>query len=325
MNRPHASPPAPGADAGSRKLSDLVPGGDPAAVAAEVGYLLKTMRMPDAAPPVQHACDRVMDLFEGRFPGYRACNTEYHDLRHTTDVFLATARMIHGAVSDGTPLPVRLVATALTAALVHDAGYIQEEHDTEGTGAKHTVRHVARSIAFLERFGAGFGLASEQIEAAQLMVLCTDLAVEVRSLAFPSDTVELLAKMLGAADLVAQMADRTYLEKLLFLYREFVEAGVGGFESERDLLEKTIAFYDNFERRLRTVLDGTDRFLATHFAVRWRIPCDLYRVSIDNQKRYLTKIINRPDRDHRDFLKREGIVERIRRQQVARPSGETSS
>jgi len=321
VNRSPASPPVPEPAATSRKLSDLVPGGDPAAVAAEVRHLLERMRMPDAAPPVQHACHRVMDLFGGRFPGYRACNTEYHDLRHTTDVFLAMARMIHGAASDGHALPARLVVTALTAALLHDAGYIQEEHDTEGTGAKHTVRHVARSIEFLERFGDGFGLASDEIENAQLMVLCTDLAVEVGSLDFPSDTVELLAKMLGGADLVAQMADRTYLEKLLFLYREFVEAGVGGFESERDLLEKTIAFYDNFERRLRTVLDSTDRFLATHFEARWQIPCDLYRVAIDNQKRYLTKILSRPDRDHRDFLKREGIVERIRRQQASRPPG----
>ena len=325
MNRPPASRPAPDTAGESRKLSDLVPGGDPAAVAAEVVYLLEAMRMPAAVPPLQHACDRVVGLFEGRFPGYRACNTEYHDLRHTTDVFLAMARMIHGAAADGNTLPARLVVTALTAALVHDAGYIQEEHDTEGTGAKHTVRHVARSIEFLERFGDGFGLASDEIESAQLMVLCTDLAVEVGSLDFPSDTVELLAKMLGGADLVAQMADRTYLEKLLFLYREFVEAGVGGFESERDLLEKTIAFYDNFERRLRTVLDGSDRFLATHFAVRWQIPCDLYRLAIDNHKRYLKKIICRPDRDHRDFLKREGIVERIRRQQDPRPPDATSS
>ena len=223
--------------------------------------------------------------------------------------------MIHGADADGIRLSPQMVTAALVAALVHDTGYIQEKDDTEGTGAKHTIRHVARSIAFMERHGERLGLGPEQIGPGQMMVLCTDLAVDIRSLTFASQQAELLAKMLGAADLLAQMADRTYLEKLLFLYREFVEAGVGGFESERDLLEKTITFYDTIEARLETVLDGTDRFLATHFQTRWQIPVNLYRIAIENQRQYLQKILDRPHRSHREFLKREGIVERIRSQQ----------
>lgn len=313
MNRPSATRSATPPAAETRKLSDLVNAGDPPAIIAEVCHLLDQMRMGGLVPTVDQAFAVVLDLFEGRFPGYRPCNTEYHDLRHTTDVFLTTARMVHGAVAGGTALHPRQVATVLISALGHDTGYIQETSDTEGTGAKHTVRHVARSIEFLDRHRDRFGLSPEEVEAGQVMILCTDLAVDIETLAFADETMELLAKILGGADLLAQMADRTYLEKLLFLYREFVEAGVGGFENERDLLEKTISFYDAFERRLTDVLGGTDRFLRTHFETRWQIPKDLYRESIDNQKHYLQTILSQPERDHREFLKRDGIVARLRR------------
>ena len=43
----------------------------------------------------------VKDLYHGHFSGYRACNTGYHDLGHATATFLAMARLIHGAVLDG--------------------------------------------------------------------------------------------------------------------------------------------------------------------------------------------------------------------------------
>src|SRR5687767_8853103 len=36
------------------------------------------------------------DLFEGRFAGYLACDTLYHDMRHTLDMTLAMARLIDG-------------------------------------------------------------------------------------------------------------------------------------------------------------------------------------------------------------------------------------
>ena len=35
-------------------------------------------------------------LFEGRYPGYLACDTLYHDMRHTLDMTLATARLVDG-------------------------------------------------------------------------------------------------------------------------------------------------------------------------------------------------------------------------------------
>src|SRR5918996_2111087 len=46
--------------------------------------------------PLSRAFDDLRALFEGRFPGYLACDTLYHDLRHTLDMTLAMARLIDG-------------------------------------------------------------------------------------------------------------------------------------------------------------------------------------------------------------------------------------
>src|SRR4030042_1064708 len=43
----------------------------------------------------------VEKLFRGHYPGYQACNTDYHDLQHTLHVFLAMARLMHGAFVEG--------------------------------------------------------------------------------------------------------------------------------------------------------------------------------------------------------------------------------
>ena len=46
--------------------------------------------------PLWRAFDDMKALFAGRYPGYLACDTLYHDLRHTLDMTLATARLIDG-------------------------------------------------------------------------------------------------------------------------------------------------------------------------------------------------------------------------------------
>ncbi len=262
--------------------------------------------------PVATAFNTIVNIYEGKHPGFKACNTEYHDLQHTTDTFLAMARLLHGAFLNGETFANRHIILGLIAALFHDAGYIQEEHDREGTGAKYTVQHEERSANLLERFGLDFALSEDETAACRVMILCTDISVDPSTMTFPSAQIELLAKMLTASDLMAQMADRSYLEKLLFLYHEFKEANVGGYESELDLLKKTVTFYEFVSRRLETMIDRLDKFMASHFVSRWNIHSNLYQEAMDRQKNYLLQILNMPDLDPRDQLKRAGIVERLR-------------
>jgi hypothetical protein len=141
-----------------------------------------------------------------------------------------------------------------------------------------------------------------------VMIHCTDLETDVSSVAFPSARVALLAKMLGCADLIAQMADRIYLEKLFYLYREFKEGEVSDYADEMDLLTKTLAFFPMVDQRIKEQLGGYDQMAKAHFASRWNISRNLYQEAIDKQKRYLEFILSQPDCDPAKFLRRKNIV-----------------
>jgi len=295
-----------------KKLSDLVNMDSPDAVMEEVGIILSLVSPTGDPRAVKDAFATSVCLFNGDYPGYRACNTDYHDFRHTTDTFLAMARLIHGAVLAGKTFADRDLALGLIAILFHDTGYIQKKHDNRGTGAKYTVRHVQRSMDFLERHGPEHGLTPKEIAVCKNMILCTDLSVEIDEILFQRPGVELLGKMVGTADLVAQMADRTYLEKLLFLYREFEEGNVDGFENEIDLLHKTVGFYDFIDLRLATKLGDTEQFMEAHFIERWDIHADLYRTAIENQKIYLQDILEKAGKDPFEYMRRDGIVDAAR-------------
>ena len=298
------------------QLSELVDINSPKAVLEEVRQIFRSI-LPDAEMSrVCAAFNLVVDMFRGDYPGYRACNTEYHDLRHTTDVLLAMARIIHGAMLTDRGLTFQQVELGLTAALLHDSGYIQETKDRKGTGAKYTANHVERSADFLEKSGAQLDLTAEEIAAGRQIIICTDLAVDLMSVEFSSDRYALLGQLLGAADLLAQMADRTYLEKLLFLYYEFREAGVGGYANELDLLRRTVGFYDVIARRLEKIQADIDLFMSAHFASRWGVSLNLYQEAIDRQKDYLKQILNLPDSDPLTHLKRDGIVEQVHKKYV---------
>lgn len=192
----------------------------------------------------------------------------------------------------------------MVAALLHDIGYLQETDDDQGTGSKYTDTHVLRSIEFTEEHGSELDLTDRDVGIITDMILCTDLAVNLADINFESPEIALLGKMLGAADLVAQMADRSYLEKLLFLYNEFKEAGIGDYKNHLDLLQKTIDFYDFVDNRLTTILASTDRFLDAHFKFRWKVSPNPYRQSIENQHTYLKSILEIPDSDPREYLRR---------------------
>jgi len=295
-------------------LYDLVQMDSPEAVLDEVLIVLRLISPDYDVTPVTDAFMTTVNLYEGRYPGYQACNTEYHDLNHITDTFLVMARLIHGAVIDGGSFSDREIAIGLIAALLHDAGYIQEQHDSEGTGSKYTIIHVERSMAFFGAYGKQYGLSNEEIAAGQNMIHCTDLNVDISTIPFQPTVVEVLGKMLGTADLLAQMSDRKYLEKLLFLYYEFKEGMVDGYESEVDILRKTVGFYDFIAQRLETALDGVDRFILPHLVARWDIHVDLYHQAIQNQKNYLHQILAIPDSDPRDYLRRDKVVDKVRKE-----------
>jgi hypothetical protein len=255
----------------------------------------------------------TLKLFHGEYPGYRSCNTGYHDLDHTIAVFLATARLIHGMVLLNHSFNPHGIFLGLTAALFHDAGFIQTKDDLGGTGAKYTLGHEERSIEFVRTYFATRGLSKDDGENCSHMIACTILRVTPSQIPFPDSETALLGKIVGTADLLAQMADRNYLEKLLFLYKEFVEAGVPGFESEMELLQKTESFYKEFsKKRMEMDLGNLAPMIRHHFVERWGIDQDLYEVCILKNIDYLKSILESIDHDYHLKLRRGGIVTKLK-------------
>jgi hypothetical protein len=264
--------------------------------------------------PVDKAFLLAKRLYDGRFPGYLACAVEYHDFTHIVAVFAAASRLIDGCVLSGIELEGSLAAETLIAAMLHDTGYIRKEAETSGTGAQYTKEHVDRSSAFVLREAEAFDLPDASARRIARMILGTDLARPWEGLEFDSEEERLGAEILAAADLLGQMADRAYLEKLLFLYYEFVEAGIGGYASAFDILRKTAGFYASTRQRLDGVLGRVSSRSREHFAARYGTPRDLYREAIERQMAYLDSILADDSTNFRTKLKRMDLeaIERDR-------------
>ncbi len=248
-----------------------------------------------------------LNLFAGNYPGYRGCNTRYHDLKHTTDTFLALARLIHGATAKGIDFSERGVSLALISALMHDTGYIQNIDDATGTGAKYTLNHVDLSIDFMSDYFNQKGYPREDFIFCRNIVSCTGLDVGLEEIHFSNSENELLGKMLGTADLQGQMADREYLEKLVYLYREFREGGIAGYESELDLLQKTPLFYQTTVRRFEEEFGGVWRYMRHHFKSRWDLDEDPYKAAIEGHIAHLEKTLLYHADNYHQYLRRGSL------------------
>jgi hypothetical protein len=236
----------------------------------------------------------ILKLFNGHYPGYRRCNTFYHDLSHTMDCLLVTAKLIHGACLNGIFFDQKDVTLGLISALMHDTGYIQAVEDNTGTGAKYTVSHIERSIEFMKKYFYDHELPSEYLPICRDFLRCTGLDVKISEINFQSKEHEILGKILGTADLIGQMANENYLEKLPFLYDEFKEGGVPGYIDRFDLLQKTPAFWEMVKERFVLELGHVDRYLRDYLRVLWGINQDLYRQAIDRNIERLQSFLAAP-------------------------------
>jgi hypothetical protein len=236
----------------------------------------------------------ILKLFNGHYPGYRRCNTIYHDLSHTMDCLLVTAKLIRGAGLNGILFTHRDVTLGLISALMHDTGYIQAVEDNTGTGAKYTLSHIERSIAFMKKYFLENAFPSEYLPICSDFLRCTGLDVKIAEIKFQSGEHEILGRILGTADLIGQMANENYLEKLPFLYDEFKEGGVPGYCDKFDLLKKTPAFWEMVKKRLVMELGQVDRYLLDYFRVLRGINEDLYRQAIDRNMKQLQLFLAAP-------------------------------
>lgn len=265
---------------------------------------------------VENAYNDVTKLFEGKFKGYQACNLEYHSFSHTMAVFVALAKLIDGYNLKENILPVEDARNALISAIMHDTGYIRRINDTKCSDAMYTLTHVKRSVEFAKFYLTEKRWNKREITEVCNIIRCTGLNVNMGDIKFRSKIEKILGCMLGTADYLGQMSDRLYLEKLLFLYREFQEANIVDYTGELDLLKKTIGFYQKVQKMFSEDFEGVYKYARYHFRKRAGINSNLYMVKISRSIKYLSNVLARPEKKYRKKLRRGKIVEKIRRMEI---------
>jgi len=255
---------------------------DPQLVSEAVCRIYQDLYQQDTARNLPQAFTDLARLYRGEYPGFHECDTDYHDVQHVLDVTLGMARLLDGSVrttGNGT-INERLFRLGIISALFHDCGYIRRRKDTKhANGAEYTTVHVSRGAHFLEEYLPTIGMA-DLVLAATRIVHFTGYEIPVDRIKVPSLEFRLLGNLLGSADILAQMADRCYLEKCYDrLYPEFVRGGIARkrhkdgseeivFASAADLIFKTPRFYQGATKRLREDLGGCYTYVEQHFGGR---------------------------------------------------------
>jgi hypothetical protein len=276
----------------------------PRAVLAAVEPLFRPTWPGMSIDPLRRAFAHFERLFAGEVPGYHGVDTVYHDRQHTLDITLALARLLVGYErqhdTDETRMGGARAAVALITGLFHDVGYLRRSDDHESlNGAEFTRTHVTRGARFLQEYLPQIGLGTWAPVAAEI-IHYTGYEVPFERIAarLPDARDVTAGHLLGTADMIAQMADRCYLEKCRDrLYAEFVLGGVALPRGERspqvkyasglDLLRQTPNFVSEVrDKRLDGDFRGAYRYLEILYGGR-----NPYLEAIDRNVAYLRQVL----------------------------------
>jgi hypothetical protein len=273
-----------------------------AAVAVAVRELFSATWPNEPVDKVALAFEDFDKLYTGRMPGYHAVDTVYHDRQHSLDMTLAMARLMVG-YERSTEVRLRFggerAVMALVTSLLHDSGYIREFDDRlHVNGAEFTLYHVTRSAKYLARYLPTIGMDS-WVPIATRIVHFTGYEIKLNQIQLADPRDRKLGHLLGTADLIAQMADRCYLEKCRDrLYPEFVLGGVAAatrndgtlqvrYSSGVDLLRQTPDFVRETRMdRLEGEFQHAYRYLESLFSGK-----NPYLEAIDRNLGYLNRVL----------------------------------
>lgn len=279
---------------------------DPLAVKAEVDRIFLEL-YPDARIDVLDKAFRdATTMYSGAFPGFHACDTAYHDIQHVLEVTLAMARLIDGYERSRVgvePINEQLFRVGVITALFHDVGYLRRLNDEKpvANGAEYTLIHVSRGSQFLREYMPRIGM-NDMADIAASLIHFTGYERPVNTIQVPSLVHRLLGNLLGSADIIAQMADRCYLEKCRDrLYPEFVAGGIATknlpngeqqiiYASGDDLVRKTPGFYAGATRRLEGDLQSGHAYAESHFQGQ-----NLYLEELNKNIKFAGEIATEPD------------------------------
>jgi len=285
-------------------VTNTVQVSSPQAVLAAIESLLRPTWPQLSMDPLARAFAHFEKLFAGLVDGFHGVDTVYHDRQHTLDITLALARLLVGYERQQSQETQRLggarATVGILTGLFHDVGYLRRSDDRGSrNGAEFTRTHVSRGARFLEEylpklgFGAWVPVATEIIHFTGYEV---PFARIVEKVSDPRDIT--VGHLLGTADMIAQIADRCYLEKCRDrLYAEFVLGGVAlpfsdgnpqvKYASGLDLLRQTPDFIaDVRTKRLERDFNAAYRHLEILYGGR-----NPYIEAIDRNVEYLRQIL----------------------------------
>ena len=215
----------------------------------------------------------------------------YHNCEHTVMVSLAGQDILAGKIALGDQVSAQQWATYVISLLFHDVGYIKRllSGDTvdhvvvDQSGATQTLPHGATDAA-LTLFHVDRGMAFVAQKYASCRLLDVSAILEnIENTRFPPPAQVLAAPcsrtrwpdMVRAADLIGQLAEPNYLQKLPALYEEYVECGTAqsmGLQDYRGLLIKFPEFFSKVVSNL--VAEAFDALAAAPDGARWRESLD---------------------------------------------------
>lgn len=242
-------------------------------------------------------------LFRGQAEGYIGCDTLYHDQQHSLDVTLAMARLMAGyeqTVPETDRLGHERAVVGLVCALFHDSGYIRRVGERHLNGAEFTSYHITRSANFLATYLPTIGLG-HWVPVARKLVHFTGYEMSLDDIELDDPLDSMVGHLLGTADLLAQMADRCYLEKCRDrLFGEFVLAGIAveqqaarqpivRYASGVDLLRQTPGFWESAARkRLDLNFNRAYRHVEVLFGGQ-----NPYLLAIEQNLSYLARVLEK--------------------------------
>lgn len=217
------------------------------------------------------------DLFSGNYQDFNQYDTVYHDQQHSLDVTLCAARHFighdkHSNLQFGYGGFIIGIATAL----FHDAGYIRSRQDKESNGAVYTKTHVSRGADFIQAHVSNI-VGDEVAEIASRIVHFTGYEIPYNRISIKNIQEKLIGTMVASSDILAQMADRCYIEKCRDrLYPEFVLGGMTVdaskkqdfviYQSAHDMLYKTPEFYHvTTKNKLNETFNKAYKYLEDFF------------------------------------------------------------
>lgn len=106
---------------------------DPVSVSFEVAQIYERLYCREFPSGMLRVFADIGRLYRGEFPGYHACETDYHDIQHILEVTLAMTRLMDGCAQATSTqvMDERLFQVGTVSALFHDIGYLRRLDDNE--------------------------------------------------------------------------------------------------------------------------------------------------------------------------------------------------